>query len=43
MSLMKVEAINSAVHHLRHNDGYIYAATDSEVNRSTAKPTNIII
>ena len=32
MSLKKVETINSAVRHLRNNDEYIYAATDSEVS-----------
>lgn len=39
---MKVETINSAVHHLRHNDEYVYAATDSEVDiahKSATKPT----
>ena len=32
MNLVKVEPISSAVHHLRHNDKYISAATDNEVN-----------
>ena len=46
VSLIKMETINSAVRHLRHNDEYIYAATDSEVDiihGSTEKPLIIII
>lgn len=46
VSLIKVETINSAVRHLRHNDEHIYAATDSEVDiiyGSIAKPLIIIM
>ncbi len=31
VSLMKMGTTNSAVRHLRHNNEFIYAATDSEV------------